>query len=157
MTLSAIATQLKPLDPDAPLIWRTDAGPIAGGYHVTELKLARIRSIDCGARQSAWTEARLQLLDGGGGDSDHMVAGRFLQILGQSLKQLPDLADAPLIVEYAPENSGLHNYAAGNIAVRDGQITIDLVDDSAMCKPAQDVGKACCGPTSTTVSCCGVA
>ncbi|KAJ56403.1 hypothetical protein ACMU_05520 [Actibacterium mucosum KCTC 23349] len=155
MSLAALAEQLKPLDPDAPLIWQTDAGPISGGYHVTELKLARVSSIDCGARQSAWTEARLQLLDGGGGD--HMKLGRFQQILTQSFKALPDLANAPLIVEYAPENSGLHTFSVAQVSSNNWQVTIDLRADAAICKPAADLGKACCGPRTSTVSCCGAA
>ena len=145
MTPKDLDTALADSPGGARLIFETSDGPIAAGYHVTEWKLAQIESIDCGARRASWTEASLQLLDGHGGQ--HMTVETFRGILAKSMAALPDLADAPFSVEFAPGNAGLRIFKVS--APRQGadRVTIALQDGGAACKPALEA----VGPTA---SCC---
>ncbi|MEM1048895.1 MAG: DUF6428 family protein [Pseudomonadota bacterium] len=157
MTLQDLLTALASLPSDASLIFETEAGPVAGGYHVTELKHATIKSIDCGARLSEWTEASLQVLDGRGGDA--MTVGKFTGILVQSIRQVAGLGESPLHVEFAPKNVGMRIYQIGPPVVRDGQVVIRLTENRAQCKPAMDVfarhqAADCCPSGVPTSACC---
>ena len=148
MTPRDLDTALADSPDGARLIFETSEGPIGAGYHVTEWKLARVQSIDCGARRADWTEASLQLLDGYGGQ--HMTVRTFRGILNKSIAALPDLADAPFSVEFAPGNAGLRIFQASPPRLDADRVTIALRDGGAICKPAQ-VGQA----TGAAASCCG--
>ncbi|MEM8702045.1 MAG: DUF6428 family protein [Pseudomonadota bacterium] len=157
MTPNHLFTALKSLPADAPLIFETEAGPVAGGYHVTELKHATIKSIDCGARLSEWTEASLQVLDGQGGSA--MTVGKFTGILAQSIRQVTGLGESPLHVEFAPKNVGMRIYQVASPEMQDGQIVIRLTENRAQCKPAMDVfarhqAADCCPSGAPTTACC---
>ena len=82
-TARELIAALEALDPDAALGFATDTGEIGGRYHITELKLSEIRSIDCGGRESRWSEAAMQLLDGHG--AGWMAAGKVVAILKRSV------------------------------------------------------------------------
>ena len=63
-TFSELVSQLQAVDPALPLIFKTKQGAIGAGYHVTELRHAHAKGIDCGGNIQTWQEARLQLMDG---------------------------------------------------------------------------------------------
>lgn len=154
-TLSDIAAQLDAFPPDALLTFRTEAGAGTGpGYHLTELKLADVRSIDCGGRLSRFTEARLQLLDGSEGIS--LTVGKARGILAKSLRALDGLGDAPLIVEFAPANAGLSQFRPASVRSSNGAAEVALTPDAAVCKPQVDLAAlsvtSCCGTGAT--ACC---
>ena len=159
MTPETLLACLERLPADAPLVFQTGSGSIQGGYHVTELKLARIRSIDCSARRSQWDEAVLQLLDRQGGD--HMTAGRFTAILAQSIRHVAELGPATLYVEFGHRNFGLRVLHPDEPRLEDDQVIIRLRDANAVCKPLLDaqqgssVQTSSCEPTQTAArSCC---
>ncbi len=152
-TLGFFRDQMTEKDADRRLIFATIDGPIGAGYHVTELKLADVHSIDCGGNQSSWTEATMQLLDGYG--DDHMTAGTFAGIADTSVAALPGLRDAPLSVEFAPRNEGLRIYQIGAIQRTEDSLIVGLQDRQALCKPSAaqvSGGAACCSPKAS--SCC---
>lgn len=148
MTLDDLVAATRALPADAPLVFSTKDGPIGEGYHVTELKLARIDSIDCGARTDAWTEATLQLLDGRG--RSHMPVGRFAGILEQSARHIDGLGGSPLRVEFAHGNDGLGIFDISAPELADGRVSLKLEPIRAHCKPA-----ATATQTGTTAACCG--
>tara|TARA_R110002126_G_scaffold291789_1_gene458308 strand:- start:9754 stop:10281 length:528 start_codon:yes stop_codon:yes gene_type:complete len=156
MTFATLLSSLKPFDGAAALIFEVDDQIIGAGYHVTELRHSASTGIDCGGNVETWQEARLQLLDGPG--ETHMSLGKFRAIVEKSLDRLPELADAPLLVEFSPENMGLKLMALDAPLMKDGRICLRLRDSRALCKPAQknrslDVStNACCGVAS---ACCG--
>lgn len=152
MTLTDLLTALAPFDPAQPLVFETEDGPIAGGYHVTEFKLAQIESIDCGGRRSAFTEAVLQLLDGRGGA--RMGVGKFSEIAGRSTAALPGLGLAELRVEFAHGNAGKAIYALGTPRATDQGIALPLLGDAALCKPKAEMAQGCCGPAPVAASAC---
>jgi hypothetical protein len=146
-TLTDLMADLSRAASNTPAVFRTEAGDIGAGYHVTELKLHDINSIDCGGRLARWKEAQLQLLDKA--DGEHLTAGKVHAILSRCLQALPGLADVPLSVEFAPGNRGLARYNLGAVTERGDRLELPLIDDQALCKPAAETG--CCGPTA----CCG--
>ncbi|WP_299473068.1 DUF6428 family protein [uncultured Roseibium sp.] len=156
MTPSELLQTLQAMPGDLPLVFQTEGGDIGDGYHVTEFKLANIKGIDCGARQSAWTEATLQLLDGQGGG--HMKVGKFTSILRQSVAKVQGLGDSLLHVEFAHENKGMRIYDVSEPVLRDDVVGVGLSEIRAYCKPAQEhIAKSgtagCCG-SSASSSCC---
>ena len=102
-SLNTLRAALTEDDLDRKLIFATVDGEIGAGYHVTELKLAEVQGIDCGANQRGWRETVVQLLDGHG--REHMSVGKFTAILDQSIKALPGLGDASVRIEFAPRNN----------------------------------------------------
>lgn len=154
MTPLSLLDALEKMPAELPLIFRTGDGAIGEGYHVTELKLAVVNSIDCGGRLASWTEAGLQLLDGHGGS--HMQLGKFNAILAQSIASLKGLGDSPLQVEFAHGNRGMRIYDLSEPVLGDGAVAIRLSEVRAHCKPALELTSAdvsaCCG--SSQSACC---
>ena len=155
MTPNHLLSKLTALPGDHALIFETPAGPIGRGYHITELKHARITSIDCGGRIAEWQEASLQLLDGAQGAP--LTVGKAAAIITQSLARVPGLKDSPLHVEFAHGNQGLKLYHLSDPRPGDGTTVLHLTDAPAQCKPAaehaQAPGKtACCTPAPAV--CC---
>ncbi len=163
MTPQSLLETVNALPADLPLVFQTGEGAVGDGYHVTELKLAQVTSIDCGGRVAAWTEAALQLLDGPGGSAGdssgggYMKVGKFASILSQSVYRVRGLGDSPLHVEFAHGNAGLRIYDIAVPELRDGVVAIGLQESRAQCKPAVDHAAkmdaaSCCGVAAT--SCC---
>ena len=155
MTLNDFIAALSATDADAPLIFATEAGAIAGGYHVTEYKLARVDSIDCGGKRSSFEEAYLQLLDGTGGA--RMSVGKFLDIAVKSRDAVEGLGEKPLKVEFAHGNAGKSIYELGEPESGPHGVGVALGGEAAVCKPAQlavSASGSCCGPSASRTSCC---
>ena len=125
---------------DSPLVFVTDAGRINGGYHVTELKHARINGIDCGGHRSEWDEVSVQILDGGMGP--HMAVGKLLTIVEKSLAAMPELADAPVHVEFAPGNIGLRRYGMAAAEGDGEEVIVRLSEQRATCKLVERKARA---------------
>ena len=140
MTLDQLLASTTSLPADLPLVFATDDGPIGAGYHVTELKLASILSIDCGARTSSWTEAVLQLLDGEG--RGHMTIGKFNSILARSLKEVDGLGASPAFVEFGHGNAGMQIFRPGEPEAGGEAVTLRLKPVRAHCKPEQEARQA---------------
>ncbi|MEM7719450.1 MAG: DUF6428 family protein [Pseudomonadota bacterium] len=139
-TLSIFLHALTDADLDRRLVFATIAGEVGAGYHITEFKLSDVKSIDCAARKSTWVEAAMQVLDGYG--DEHMPVNKFKTIAEQSINALPDLAHAPLSVEFAPGNHGLGLYKIGAVQRTDTKLIVNLQPMAAVCKPSA-------GPTVT--------
>ncbi len=134
MNLQELQSAIRDVPGDLPLVFETEQGPIGRGYHVTELKLSHIESIDCGARTDSWKETTLQLLDGAG--ESHMVVDTFRQIATQSIERLDGLGVNPLKVEFAHGNKGMQVFAPARPEVVDGAVKVRLDPVRALCKPA---------------------
>lgn len=159
MTFSKLLTKLNPYDGAAPLVFEADDHVIGAGYHVTELRHSISTGIDCGGNIEKWEEARLQLLDGAG--QTHMNVGKFRDIVKGSLSKLPKLSEAPLLVEFSPDNLGLKLMTLDEPVMQEGRVMLRLQNSKAACKPAQrskSLGgpdSACCGGESSANACCG--
>lgn len=153
-TLNIFLAQLTDADLNRQLVFATVDSEIGAGYHVTEFKLADVKSINCGARQANWSETTMQLLDGYG--EDHMRVETFRSIATRSIGALPNLGDAPLRIEYAPNNIGLGLYQVGAIQRTETKLIVGLQPMAATCQPSTSGGagpaKACCQPK--VAACC---
>lgn len=159
-TFARLLADLAPLNSDHALVFVTDAGEIGAGYHVTELRHAAATGIDCGGKIDKWFETRLQLLDGQGGT--HMQVGKFCEILRRSLKALPELAQAPLLAEFGPQNATLQLMSIGTPQIQADRVLLPLTPATAVCKPIQRIGDAAAARCSTPAqpditACCGAA
>lgn len=145
---------------DAPLVFQTRDHTIKGGYHVTELKVAEMTGIDCGGKITRWSEASMQIMDGFGGP--HMPVGKFLGLLGHSIRSVQGLGDEAAFVEFSPMNVGLRSYQIGSVSLQDNRVIIALKDRGPMCKAAERVAvpaaevvaKATCCGISLPTRCC---
>lgn len=134
MNLCELIEAIRTLPQDVPLVFSTPDGLIGTGYHVTELKLAHINSVDCAVNLDAWTEATLQLLDGHG--TTHISVGKFANILDQSTHKVEGLGNSPLRVEFAHGNGGIQIFEPAVPVFTDGTAQIKLQPIKALCKPA---------------------
>lgn len=155
MTLDDLATALAGFDPDAPLIFVTDAGEIGPGYHVTELTHASVTGIDCGGQITAWTEAALQIINGHG--DTYLKAAKLAAILDHSLNSVEGLGSAPLRIQYAPDNAGLRLYELARARQAGGRAVLQLSPAHGLCKPME---RAAQGVSAVLISgsrprCCG--
>ena len=127
------------------------------GYHLTELRVAKINSIDCGGVADAWDEAQVQVLDGPGQEA--MSAGKMMATLTRSVAEIDGLADAPLNVEFSPGNQGLGRYQFGAPREAEGFVTIPLMPMGPECKAmtrafAKPAARECCAPAKAEARCC---
>lgn len=156
MTPVELLTHLRALPEVAPLIFRTEDGPISGGYHVAEWKQTTVQSIDCGAARASWTESVLQLLDGSGGK--HMSNCKFVGILDQSIRHVEGLGDSPMQVEFAHGNRGLGLFKPTRPIAAGDAIMLELVVSRPVCKPAERIANAMTDGRSAkrrSSGCCG--
>ncbi|QHQ33881.1 DUF6428 family protein [Algicella marina] len=149
-SLTGLAAALAPHS-DKPLEISLDAQPVPAGYHVTELKAASIRSIDCSGRQSAWDETQIQLLDGSG-EGDFMATAKFLAIVDRSRTTLPALDHGTLVFETSPGRGPLQRATLDAITFEGGTVRLALTAETTACKPARQGG--CCTPAT---ACCSAA
>ncbi len=139
------------------VLFEAEGDAVGRGYHLTELRLAKISSIDCGGVTDAWDEAQMQVLDAPGDAA--MSAGKMAGILSHSATEIEGLADAPLNVEFSPGNQGLGRYRLGAPRVTEGAVTIPLTAMGPECKAmtrafAKTAPHECCGPKRPAASCC---
>ncbi|MFW5899124.1 MAG: DUF6428 family protein [Jiangellaceae bacterium] len=146
--------------PDAPLHFDTDDWTVPPGYHVTEFKSVRVRSVDCGGRANAWNETVLQVVPPAEPDGHAMTAVKFLRIHRRVADALRLEPDAPVRVETGRAGAAAVSYLVRGVT-RDaaGGLHVQLAAPGVACKandrsvgdlpvaqPARDAG--CCSPAS---------
>lgn len=145
-TMTDLVAAFDTLPAELPVTFRTGDGALGKGTHVTEVKLARIESVDCSAQRHHWTEAHVQLLDFGLGRP--LTAGKTKAILSTCVQALPDLAGAPVLAEGSLRNQGLSRLSLALDRVDATQAIIALAPMTAACKaaPVSSGSKTdCCG------------
>ncbi len=138
-------------------LFEVEGDQVGRGYHLTELRVAKINSIDCGGVADAWDEAQVQVLDAPG--QEVMSAGKMTAILTRSVAEIDGLADAPLNVEFSPGNQGLGRYQFGAPREAEGFVTIPLMPMGPECKAmtrafAKPAARECCAPAKAEARCC---
>lgn len=128
-----------------------DGRDLASGFHVTEIQMADVNSLDCGGRHLAWSEAAVQILDSGTGRP--MEVGTLRAILGKAQDVLPGIGALPLRVDADPGGTGLRRYQIADVKIGGGAVTLSLQPDHAACKPAVE-SKAAGLPNCRSVGCC---
>lgn len=145
--LETIEELISALDakPSLPLVFDFGDGKLERGFHITELRSARISAVDCGGRQDAWDETVIEVMGGYGAP---MAAHKCAAILRRSLGLIPTLAHGRLIVAGAP-GTGPARRASARVRTDEAEaVVLDLTAESAACKPAQEyeraTGRRCC-------------
>ncbi len=156
-SVNELSSFLKGRSAEDQVLFEAEGDEVDRGYHLTELRLARISSIDCGGVADAWDEAQMQVLDAPGEHA--MSAGRMAAILTRSAAEIDGLADAPLNIEFSPGNQGLGRYRIGTPRGTDGFVTIPLTQMGPECKVRTRAfqkpgGAACCNQPTSSAACC---
>lgn len=146
-TLNGFLKALETAMPEAGVVFATEDGPVGAGYHITELKHARIESIDCAGRQSSWDEVAVQMLDVFG--DVPMPVDRLRAILSRSRAAIPALGEAPVHIEFGHRNKSLSRYDIAGLSIDGHLVKVSLVRAHATCKPA-----AAPAEPGTTTRCC---
>ncbi len=161
--------------PDVPLKFSFDDHSIRPGYHVTEVKHATVRSLDCGRGTEQWDELIIQLLDGPEQSTqDYMSTSKFMGIVGAAVDTLSVDAAPTLSFEFAPGNGPIRKLTVTGISQNKDSMEVALAGEKAVCKPfqraiaertaanssgstVQSSTSKCCagGNNNNTSSCCG--
>lgn len=153
-TLAKLRALLEPYA-DKPLVFHYGGRTIASGYHVTEVKAARLSSLDCGANPEEWSETIIQLWDVEEESATHMRAGKFLGILSQVAKRVAVDDHGLLVFEAGDRASPMQIFTVGAVMARGSHVEVMLAPRPATCKPRERGLEEAAG--ATTASCCGPA
>ena len=130
-------------NPGIPLKFYLDDISINQGYHVTEVKHASVKSMDCAKRTDAWDEILIQLLDGEAGSTQgFMNTSIFMSIVSATLKSLPESSKSSLFFEFAPNNGPLQKLRIRSTECDDHNFSVHLTYEKAVCKPLRRWGRA---------------
>ena len=168
-TLAAYIDQIS-TTPDIPLLFSLDGVKIGNGYHVTEIKLAEVKSVDCGKSSDNWQEVIVQLLDGASSEPA-ITCAQFQKIMTLAQLRLHASNNAVLLFEFSPANGTLHRLQVRAIVNHADAIIVELEGTKAECKPftramvntsnsiipgAQLMQSSCCGGSTrpSPRSCC---
>ncbi len=123
---------------DLPLAFNAAGTALSPGYHLTEIKLATVRSLDCSSKADQWDEVIVQLLDGNpASTAGYMNVAKLLSILDRALAQQSSCDSAELYFEFAPTDNTLQKFAVASITEADGVVHVGLQGLQTQCKPFQ--------------------
>ncbi len=152
-------------NPKLPVIFTQNDHAISPGYHVTEVKMATVNSLDCGRGTDQWREIVIQLLDGNADTSGtYMQSAKMAHILNQALNGEQTDNNTELYFEFAIGNAALQKSTVSRIEIVNNTISISLNATIAQCKPYQRAlasgkaltsGNSCCGSVvKQSQACC---
>lgn len=160
-TLAKLRAILEP-HAELPLIFVYGGRAIASGYHVTEVKAARLSSLDCGANPESWNETIIQLWDVAKEGATHLATRKFLGILAKVSERVPVDDQGLLVFEAGDRASPMQVFTVGMVLPRRDHVEVILAGRPATCKPRErgleaeaPAKSACCGPRSAASACCG--
>ncbi len=145
---------------DKQLVFEYAGKHIQPGYHVTEIKAASFRSLDCGANPQQWNETIVQLWDvADKPERGHMSVKTFLGIWNKVNRDVGIDDAAEIKFECGDAVTPAVHYTHAAIREKGGVMVVSLEPVRATCKPrdewwmdefathAQSAG-ACCTPAS---------
>jgi hypothetical protein len=146
---------------DKRLVFDYDGKRIQPGYHVTEIKNASYRSLDCGARPQQWSETVVQLWDvADKPEQGHMTVKKFLGIYKKVHQDVGLNGDAEIKFEWGDANTPAIFFTFGSHRVEGDEVIVSVEPVRASCKPRDDWwmlqsnDSACCAPSSSSGACC---
>lgn len=132
----ALLTQLA-LHPSYPVVFilGNSGLSIPAGYHLTELKVQQISSIDCGGDVQSWRENSLQLWSPPvKSASAPLSAQKFLDIYQIALKHLAIDSSDTVRFEYGAPDQAAISWSVEDIQMQDTQLEIYLQAIQVQCK-----------------------
>jgi hypothetical protein len=125
-------------------------------FHITEIKLAPITSVDCGGKMSAWTEVIVQIWEPGVNDQAEsirpMKVAKALSIIELVERSLPIHAKAIVKIEFGNTQYDTRQLLPKALKVIADELIVDLRPDTVQCK-AIGRGQAC-GSDASGEECC---
>lgn len=145
------------------LVFKSPAGTVAPGYHLTEVKEVAYRTMDCGAMMHRWLETQFEIWDPASpqeaADRGFMAADKFLRIVDRVQQELPldGESEARIFLSLGDHPASLHTIE--EIEAHGGRLLVSLAGDRTRCKARErSEGTGCgCGENSgirTAAACC---
>lgn len=127
-------------------------------YHITEIKLATINAVDCGAKADNWKEVILQLVEPQQASSDkQLTAAKALSIIDKVETVLALDKDALVKIEFGNEQFSTNQLVITDMDIDEQDLVFYTQNIETTCKAADRALEAgvsetvCCGTKS---SCC---
>lgn len=118
---------------------------IRNGYHLTEIKMLTINSVDCGGKMNVWREIVLQLwMPDDMQAQGVMTAKKFLQITSTVEALIPLDGHLPVKIEFGNTEHITRHAAITAIKISERELLFTTVPELPQCK-ALDRGESC-GP-----------
>jgi len=153
LTWGEFKTQLQ-ANPELHLQFQYEAGKFVDtSFHITEIKLAPIVSVDCGGVMNKWTEVIMQLWEPGEKQSERsMKVDKALSIIAVVEKMLPLDTAATVKIEFGNSQFDTRQMFPSMITAENDTLTVNLTPDFVQCK-AQTRGGTC-GTNEKGEECC---
>ena len=129
------------------LFVNADGDTIHAGYHLTEIKAAKLDTVDCGGKKNRWNETIMQLWVPADETSEtFMTTGKFLNIYQRVSSMIDVDPTAEVRFEYGDENFFPSNYRVESMTEEIDALRVELRAPNTTCK-ARDrraAGATCC-------------
>jgi hypothetical protein len=114
-------------------------------YHITEIKMAEITSVDCGGNISGWKETIVQFVEYEKGLSiKPMQISKALSIIQLVESKILIDPESTVKIEFGNNQKTVSQMIPESLEVQGDELTIRLVSDSTGCKPSlTGKGNAC--------------
>lgn len=143
-------------NPELHLQFQYDEGQFVDtSFHITEIKLAPITSVDCGGVMNKWTEVIMQLWEPGEKQTERtMKVSKALSIIAVVEKMLPLEGDAIVKIEFGNSAFDTRQMFPAKLIAEGDTLTVNLSPDFVQCKAqnrggscgTNDKGEECCAP-----------
>lgn len=131
-------------NPDLHLQFQYDEGKfVDSSFHITEIKLAPITSVDCGGVMNKWTEVIMQLWEPSEKQTERsMKVSKALSIIKLVERMLPLDKSAIVKIEFGNSAFDTRQMFPASLSAAGDTLTVNLSPDSVQCK-AQTRGGTC--------------
>ncbi len=136
------------------LIFKVDGLAIPLDYHITEIKDASFKTVDCGGEKDQWRVTVVQLWNTQNPEKEKrsMSAEKALSIISKVNQITPLDQKSTINIEYRKNNSETTAiYAIAKIEAINNKLIAELGNIPTQCKAIKRSQQTCCGSSS---SCC---
>ncbi len=126
-------------------------------FHITEIKLTPITSVDCGGVMNKWTEVIMQLWEPSEKQTERsMKVDKALSIIALVEKMLPLDTDATVKIEFGNSQFDTRQMFPDEFIIDGEKLIVNLTPDFVQCKAqtrggscgTNDKGEECCAPVT---------
>lgn len=145
MNWTELLTEIKN-HPEHTIAFRwTEDYVIRNGYHLTEIKMVAVNSVDCGGTMNAWREIVLQLwIPDDMQAQEVLTAKKFLQITSTVEALMPLDGHLPVKIEFGNTEHETRQVAIASVTTNERELLFTTAPELPQCK-ALDRGESC-GP-----------
>ena len=135
MTTQDFIAQLRRAPEKSLLFVNAEGDTIHAGYHLTEIKAAKLDTVDCGGKKNRWNETIMQLWVPADETSEtFMTAGKFLSIYERVSSMIDVDPAAEVRFEYGDENFFPSNYHVESMTEEIDALRVELRTPQTTCK-----------------------